>query len=117
MKISTTLKERLKHKIPKKIVLRPGPVQDLSSGFWPGQFFNQNDVILVKKKYKSTGLQLGLDRVLPGQPAGSAWSHQVFPSFIFSLTWSGSSPGSAESRIDPPSRAGFQNYTYKGTIQ
>jgi len=37
MKISTTLKERLKHKIPKRIVLRPslvaGPVQDPGSGF------------------------------------------------------------------------------------
>jgi len=30
-------------------------------------FVNQNDVILVKKQ-KSTGLQPGFDRVLPGQP-------------------------------------------------
>jgi hypothetical protein len=62
----------------------------------PGQFFflNQNGVVLVKKKQKSAGLQLGLDWVLPGQPAGSAGSHHVFSSPIFSSTWPDSSPGS-----------------------
>jgi hypothetical protein len=48
-------------------------------------FVNQNDVILVKKQ-KSTGLQPGFDRVLPGQPVGSAGSHRVFPLPVFSST-------------------------------
>jgi len=48
-------------------------------------FVNQNDVILVKK-HKSTGLQPGFDRVLPGQPglAGSTRRiSRVTPGFSF----------------------------------
>jgi len=70
---------------------------------------NQNDVVLVKKQ-KSTGLQPGLDRVLPGRLAGSAGSHRVFPSFFFSSTRPGSGLGSARSRVNPPGRTMFQNY-------
>jgi len=88
------------------VLLRPvqvaGSVRDPGSRFWPGHwvdrvssfFLNQNGVVLVKKKQKSAGLQLGLDWVLPGQPAGSAGSHHVFSSPIFSSTWPDSSPGS-----------------------
>ena len=79
------------------IVFRPGPVQGSGSGFWlglPGQiFFLKNNVVLVKKQ-KSTGCNQVFDRVLPGQPVGSAGSHRVFPSPIFSSTRPGSSPGS-----------------------
>jgi hypothetical protein len=103
----------IKYSISPK-VLRPGPVQGSGSGFWPGlrvwpgrpgQFFkkkNQNDVVLVKKN-KS---QRVCHRVL----TGSAGSHRVFPSPVFSSTRPGSSPGSAGSRVDPPGRARFQNY-------
>jgi hypothetical protein len=37
----------------------------------------QNGIVLVKKK--STGCNQVFDRVLPGQPVGSAGSHQVNP--------------------------------------
>ena len=74
--------------------------------FWK----NQNDVVLVKKK--STGLRPGLvgSTESPDQPDGSAGSHRVFPSFIFSSTRPGSSLGLARSRVDPQGRARFQNY-------
>jgi hypothetical protein len=49
----------------------------------------QNDVVLVKKKVN--GLQPGF---WPGQPAGSAGSHQVMAYAIFSSTRPRSSPGS-----------------------
>ena len=60
-----------------------GPVQSSGSGFWPGlrvwpgrpgQFFikkNQNDVVLVKKKQKSTGLS-------PGQPGHTGFFLPLF---------------------------------------
>jgi hypothetical protein len=57
-----------------------------------------------KKKKKVNGLQPGF---CPGQPAGS---HRVMIFSVFSSTWSGSSPGPAGSRVDPPGLAGFQNY-------
>ena len=88
------------------IVLRPSP----GSGFWLGHrvgrvnsFFkkkNQNDVVLVKKnktkkKQKSTGLQPGLAGLTgsPGQLAGSARSHRVFSSLVFSSTSPVPTPG------------------------
>jgi hypothetical protein len=37
----------------------------------------QNGIVLVKKK--STGCNQVFDRVLPGQPVGSAGSHRVNP--------------------------------------
>jgi hypothetical protein len=44
---------------------------------------NQNDVVLVKKKtQKSTGLSLGLDRVLPGQPGRRVTPGFSFPRFF-----------------------------------
>jgi len=55
---------------------------------------NQNDVVLVKKN-KS---QRVCHRVLtgsPGRPAGSAGSHRVFPSPVFSSTRPVSGPRSA----------------------
>jgi len=57
------------------IVFRPSPVQD------PGQLIfkkNQNDIVLAKKKKKSTSCNRVFDLV-----AGSAGSHQVFSSPIF----------------------------------
>jgi hypothetical protein len=69
------------------IVLIPGPIQGPGFGFWLDHLVtrvnlkkNQNDIVLVKKNQKSTGLQPGL-----------AGSHRVFPSLIFSSTRSDSS--------------------------
>jgi hypothetical protein len=75
-----------------------------------GQFFfiNQNNIVLVKKqKQKLTGCNRVFDWFLPGQPAGP---HRVFYSFIFSSIRPNSSPGSIGSRVNPSSRAEFQNY-------
>jgi hypothetical protein len=60
-------------------------------------FLNQNDVVLVKKKQKSTGYNHIFDRVLPGRPAESAGSHQIFPSPVFFLI----QPASSSERLDP----------------
>ena len=77
------------------IVFRPGPVQGLDSGFWPGrpgQFFfkkNQNDIVLVKKSQRvATGF-------LTGQPVRLAGSHRVFLSPVFSSIQSSSGLRSA----------------------
>ena len=85
------------------IVFKPGfvvgLVQGPGSGFWPGHrvgwvnlYFKkiQNYVVLIKKKQKS----MGCNRVLPGQPVGSAGSHRVMIFSIFSSIRSGSSHGS-----------------------
>jgi hypothetical protein len=74
-------------------------------------FFNQNDVVLVKKKQKSTGCNMVFNRVLPGQP-GSQVSLVTLSFFfsIFYLTRPGSSSGSTR-------RAGFQNYDHYCTFQ
>jgi hypothetical protein len=75
------------------IVFKPGPVQvpgfdqvTGSPGSIPILKKNQNDVVLVKKKQKSTGYNRVFDWVLPGQPAGSARSHRVMTFPIFSST-------------------------------
>ena len=76
----------------------------------PGQFFfNQNDVILVKKKSQRVATRF-LTRSC--RVTGSTCRiNRVFSFPIFSSTRPGSSLGSAWFRIDPPGRAGFQNYT------
>jgi hypothetical protein len=61
-------------------------------------FLNQNDIVLVKKKQKSTGLQRGLDWV--NRVAGSTRRVSRV-----------SSPGLAKSRVNLSGRAEFQNYT------
>jgi hypothetical protein len=89
------------------IVFKPDPVQGSGSGFWPGHrvvrvnlYFKKKSKRrrFSKKKKKSTGC----NRVLPGR--------RVMTFFIFSSTRPDSSPGSGGSWIDPPNRAGFQNY-------
>jgi hypothetical protein len=60
---------------------------------------NQNDVVLVKKKQKSTGLSPGLDRV-----------SRVTPGFFFPRFFV--NPAQFRPRVDLPGRAGFQNYVY-----
>jgi hypothetical protein len=70
----------------------------------------QNNVVLVKKtkKTKVNGFVTGSWPV--SRVTGS--TRQITPGFFFLFfwsTWLGSSPGSAGSRIDPPSQAGFQN--------
>jgi len=96
------------------IVFRPSPGPE----FWPGHrvirvnFFKKKSkwrrFSKKQKKPKSTDRNWVFDRV-----AGSAGSHQVVPSPIFSSTRPGSSPRSAESRVDLPSQAGFQNCGHK----
>ena len=59
---------------------------------------NQNDVVLVKKKQKSTGLSPRLDRV--SRVNGS--TRRVTPSFSFFLFFV--NPARFRSRVDPPGR-------------
>jgi hypothetical protein len=88
---------------------RPGP----RPGFWVltgspvvqvNSFFNQNDVILVKKKSQrvATG-SCRVNRVTPGFS---------FPYFFFNPARFQPRVG----RIDPPGRVRFQNYASKCTM-
>jgi hypothetical protein len=61
------------------IGFRPGPVRGMGSKFWPSHssqlFFykkNQNNIVLVIKKQKSTGCNRVFAKVLPDQPVESA---------------------------------------------
>jgi hypothetical protein len=82
------------------IVLRPARSKAQVPGFDRVSFFfkNQNDVVLVKKIIKSTGLQPGLAR-------STRRISRVFPYPVFSSTRPSSSPESTR-------RAGFQNYGF-----
>jgi len=108
-----------------KSVLVAGPVQNLSFRFWlsywvstgspgrPGQsIFKRNSKQRhFSKKTKVNGLQQGLDRVLPGQPAGLAGSHRVMIFFIFSSTRSGSN-----SRLTNRARSSLKTMVEKQTL-
>jgi len=65
---------------------------------------NQNDVVLVKKKQKSTGLSPGLDRVTGSTRRVS----RVTPGFSFPRFFI--NPARFRPQVGPPGRAGFQNY-------
>jgi len=96
---------------------RSDPIQNLDFKFWPdyrvltrspdrsGELFKKKSKRrrFSKKNQKINELQPGLAGS-SGQPTGL---HRVFPSFIFSSTRPDSSSGS---QVNPPSRAGFQNY-------
>ena len=90
-----------------------GLVQGSDSEFWSGHriawvkffFLNQNDVVLVKKKKKSTGCNRVFDRVLPGQPGTSGF---FFPYFFFIPARF--QPRIGRSRVNPSGRAEFQKY-------
>jgi len=62
-------------------------------------FFNQNDIVFVKTKKKSTSLQLNLDQV--------AGSHRIFPFPMFSSTRPDFITGLARSQVDLPNRIEF----------
>ena len=98
------------------MVYRPdpvaGPVQDMSSGFWPGyrivqvNFFFKKIKTTCKIKNKNQQVATGFfDRVLPGQPARP---HRVFLFHVFFQP----DPIPAPIQPDPGSirRAGFKNY-------
>jgi hypothetical protein len=105
------------------IVFKPSPVQGLVPGFdrvvrvgRVNPYFKkiiQNGVPLVKKKTnKSQRVATEFLTGSPGQPAGSVGSRRVMAYPIFLSSQPGSSPGSAGSRVNPPGRAGFQNYGF-----
>jgi len=75
----------------------------------PYQFFlKKSKRRRFSKKQKLMGRNRFFDRV--NRVVGSARSHRVFPSSIFSSTRPRSSPGSIRSWVDPPIQTGFQNY-------
>jgi hypothetical protein len=100
-------------------VFKPGLSQDLGES--PGSiliFFNQNDVVLVKNKQKSTGCNRVFDWILPDPPC-----HRVNPpghtDFWLSLFFLKSDPIPAPARPNPGStrRAGLSFKTMLWTIK
>jgi len=93
-------------------------------GFWPGCpshifFLNRNDVVLVKKKQKSTVCNCIFNRVLPGHlvnPLGQP-SHTKFFFPVFSLTWFDSSPKLISFQVDLLGRPWFKSMLHTATAQ
>ena len=68
-------------------VFKPGLVQDLGES--PGSiliFFNQNDIVLVKNKQKSTGCNRVFDWILPDPPCHRVTLIFDFPYFFLNPT-------------------------------
>jgi len=83
------------------VVLRSGPIQDLSFGFWPDypdQFFflNQNNIVLVKKKSQ---------RVVTGFLTGSCLVNRVTLVFFFYFFFN-------PIRFQPRIKPGFKTMIY-----
>jgi len=91
----------------KTIVLRPGLIQGLGSGFWPGHLVGRV-IFFLKSKWRRFSKKNKSQRVCNRVAGSTHWVSRATPGFSFPRFFF--NPARFQPRVNPLGRAGFQNY-------